>query len=439
MRTRNLAAHLPELLYSRCVALLALLASLLLPACGDSTFQPSDGLPVDESYPGVFADETSERLPAVSNVAVRAAGGDIDNDGDVDIVVTTGPHTGTHALPPENMVLQINDGQGVFTNEANARLPAAAFGPQHANAAILGDVDGDADLDIFVANGVTAVNVAGYQDWLWLNDGFGNFTDVTATNLPVNSVHCFDAAFLDVDTDGDLDVFMAVTDSLGTSGQNRLLVNDGAGVFSDETALRLPALQDVSLAVAIEDLDGDGDADIVVANATFGGSKILVNNGVGFFADESTIRFLSFPPSASDVIARDLNGDDSPDLVFASHAQDAPAIFINSGAGFFTEESIDRTPVFVGTHGVAVADVDTDGDEDIFVTVTHERSRLLLNDGTGVFEDATETNLPIDSVVIRYPEFVDVDSDGDADLYLPESIEGGLNQDLLWINLGRPQ
>ena len=73
----------------------------------------------------------------------------------------------------------------------------------------------------------------------------------------------------------------------------------------------------------------------------------------------------------------------------------------------------------------------------MFLT-TQERSRLLLNDGTGIFEDATETNLPIDSAVIRYPEFVDVDSDGDADLYLPDSSESDSSQDLLWINLGRP-
>ena len=73
----------------------------------------------------------------------------------------------------------------------------------------------------------------------------------------------------------------------------------------------------------------------------------------------------------------------------------------------------------------------------MFVT-SQELSRLLLNDGTGIFEDASETNWPIDSAVIRYPEFLDVDSDGDADLYLPDSSEGNSSQDLLWINLGRP-
>ena len=75
----------------------------------------------------------------------------------------------------------------------------------------------------------------------------------------------------------------------------------------------------------------------------------------------------------------------------------------------------------------------------MLVTYPGERSRLLINDGSGTFEDASETNLPVDSVVIRYPEFMDVDSDGDPDLYLPESSDGDSNQDLLWINLGRPQ
>ena len=411
--------------------------AVLCVSCGGTSAPPPTMQPSETDRPGVFADETSERLPAVSNVAVRAEGGDIDNDGDTDIIVATGPHTGARSVPPEDMVLQINDGQGVFINDAESRLPVSAFGPQFANAAILGDVDGDADLDLFIANGVTAVNTAGFQDWLWLNDGDGNFTDATVTNLPVNAVHSLDAAFGDVDNDGDLDIFVAITDNLGTPGQNRLLINNGSGEFFDETALRLPALQDISLAVAIGDLDGDADADIVVANRETGGSRILVNDGVGFFTDQSSQRFVSPPPFAGDVVAQDLNGDDSPDLVFARYFESTPVVFINSGAGFFTEETSERTPVFDGGHGVAVADVDADGDADMFLT-TQERSRLLLNDGTGIFEDATETNLPIDSAVIRYPEFVDVDSDGDADLYLPDSSESDSSQDLLWINLGRP-
>lgn len=437
MRIRDLITSLASISQFFRVTLLLSLIALLL-ACGDSSVS-SMAAPAEESLPGVFADETSERLPAMSNVAVRAAGGDIDNDGDVDIIVTTGPHTGTRPAPPEDMVMQINNGQGVFANEAEFRLPSNAFGPQHANAAILGDVDGDADLDIFVANGVTAVNVTGFQDWLWLNDGTGNFTDATATHLPVNAVHSFDAAFGDVDNDGDLDILVAVMDRLGVPGQNRLLINNGAGIFSDETAQRLPALIDITLALAVEDLDGDADVDIVVANRSVSGSKILVNNGTGFFTDQSMQRFISLPPFAGDTVVQDLNGDNSPDLVFASYVEDTPVVFINSGAGFFTEETDERTPVFEDAHGIAIADVDADGDADMFVTVPQERSRLLLNDGTGIFGDASETNLPVDSVVIRYPEFLDVDADGDADLYLPESIGGGPNQDLLWINLGRPQ
>ena len=134
--------------FERIVSVLSMAVVCVSCVGGTSSPQPAtQSPPPDPGQPGVFADETSERLPAVSNVAVRAAGGDIDNDGDIDIIVTTGPHTGARAAPPEDMVLHINNGQGVFASEAGSRLPATALGPQNANAAVFGDVDGDADLD----------------------------------------------------------------------------------------------------------------------------------------------------------------------------------------------------------------------------------------------------------------------------------------------------
>ncbi len=393
--------------------------------------------------PGVFVDETATRLPAESNFAVRAAVGDVDGDNDLDVIVAPGGHTSIFLVPPQDFLLQINDGTGVFTNEAASRLPASAFGTQVASAIILGDVDGDSDLDVFVANGFPNPGAAGFQNSLWINNGNGIFTDETSPRLPVAAFHSFHAAFGDVDSDGDLDIVVGNLSSGGFSAQNKLLINNGSGVFTDETTIRLPAMPDITLALALGDLDGDFDLDIVVANRSSNGSKILVNNGMGFFTDESVQRFSTPPPFAGDVVVADVNGDGSEDIIFAS-VFGGPLVFINSGGGDFREETNARTPTFSDSHGLAVADVDTDGDVDVFVTIpggvntSPTQSRLLLNNGNGFFTDVSDTNLPTVVGVIRYATFADVDNDGDPDLYIPMWDDGATNQDRLLINLGRP-
>jgi len=397
--------------------------------------------------PGVFVDETATRLPAESNFAVRAAVGDVDGDNDLDLVVAPGGHTSISPVPPQDFLLQINDGTGVFTNEAASRLPASAFGTQVASAVILGDVDGDTDLDAFVVNGssgaVFSPGSPGFQNLLWINDGVGIFSDETNTRLPLATNSSFHAAFGDLDSDGDLDLVIGNVGSNGAGQQNRLLINNGSGVFTDETTIQLPALSDITLALALEDLDGDSDLDIVVANRTPAGSKILVNDGVGFFADQTVQRFSTPPPFAGDVVVADVNGDGSKDIIFAS-VSGGPLVFINSGGGDFIEETNVRTPTFSDSHGLAVADVDTDGDVDIFVTILGgvntppTQSRLLLNNGNGFFTDVSDTNLPAVVGDIRYATFADVDNDGDPDHYIPVWADGATNQDRLLINLGRP-
>ncbi len=396
--------------------------------------------------PGVFVDETATRLPAESNFAVRAAVGDVDGDNDLDLIVAPGGHTSSSPVPPQNFLLQINDGTGVFTNEAASRLPASAFGTQVASAVILADVDGDTDLDAFVVNGSSAAvfspGFSGFQNLLWINNGGGIFSDETNSRLPLATNSSFHAAFGDLDSDGDLDLVIGNVGSMGTGQQNRLLINNGFGVFTDETANRLPALPDITFALALEDLDGDFDLDIVVANRTPTGSKILVNNGEGFFTDESVQRFSTPPPFAGDVVVTDVNSDGSKDIIFAS-VSGGPLVFINSGGGDFAEETNARTPVFSDSHGLAVADVDTDGDVDVFVAIPGgvddpPTNRLLLNNGSGFFTDVSDTDLPPVVGVIRYATFADVDNDGDPDLYIPVWDDGATNQDRLLINLRRP-
>ncbi len=167
----------------------------------------------------------------------------------------------------------------------------------------MGDVDGDGDLDIAVANmgGLPqdemdyddpACSLRDPQNRLYLNDGTGVFTDMTFgedgqpmtsdDRLPVDTDQTTDIKLVDIDGDGDLDMVTAVlgryrqweTDTdmdyreecAGQGGQNRILINDGHGHFVDETAVRLPALMDPTVKIAIGDFNGDHSPDIVFGN-----------------------------------------------------------------------------------------------------------------------------------------------------------------------------
>ena len=106
-------------------------------------------------------------------------------------------------------------------------------------AVVLGDVDGNGDLDLVLGNG-------GQQNRLYLNDGTGTFADATATRMPPDSDFSKAVALGDVDGDGDNDLVF------GNSGQqNRLYLNDGTGRFTDATAARMPPDSDHTFAVAL--------------------------------------------------------------------------------------------------------------------------------------------------------------------------------------------
>jgi hypothetical protein len=201
---------------------------------------------------GGFRDETAARLPVETMTAQDAEFADLDRDGDLDLVLGL---EGGHAL-------WLNDGKGVFRDETAARLPDP--GNVEARKVVVHDVDKDGDLDLYFAH----VGWQGRlpQDRLYLNDGKGRFTDVTAERLPEESDTTLDAQFADLDKDGDEDL---VTSS---SGPVRVLLND-KGRFRDATLEVLPVQpMGANIALLVQDLNGDRWPDIYVAQLSRSGS-----------------------------------------------------------------------------------------------------------------------------------------------------------------------
>ena len=114
-----------------------------------------------------------------------------------------------------------------------------------------------------------------------------HFADETGARLPALEDDTARIIPVDVDQDDDLDLFVA---EFGPNVvQNRLWINDGRGRFTDETAARLPAIDDFTNDADAADIDGDGDLDIVVADGFDDDSYLLENDGAGHFARRSDL------------------------------------------------------------------------------------------------------------------------------------------------------
>jgi hypothetical protein len=182
--------------------------------------------------------------------------GDVDGDGDMDALVTFNYGTAGNRI-------WLNDGHANFSQGQQVSMSFSAD-------AKLRDLDGDNDLDIFLTHR------GGNK--IWKNDGNGNFTDSGQTlgNSETSAV-----GLGDFDGDGDLDAFVlnAVYQSPLT---NEIWINDGSGIFTD-SGLR-PGT-DESYDIGIGDLDSDGDLDAFVAIT--GPNKVWINTNITSTSNEN--------------------------------------------------------------------------------------------------------------------------------------------------------
>ncbi len=172
--------------------------------------------------------------------------------------------------------------------------------------------------------------------------------------------------------------------------------------------------------VGAGDVDGDGDVDLVTA-AHWDGARLYLNDGRGRFVDATQQR-VPFPGSslllnAFRVDLADIDGDGDLNLLLGQRDTLARnRVYRNDGQGFFTD--ITAFAVIANNHwtcGQTLADFDADGDVDWLVFQSPGAALLYVNDGTGVFTDATATSLPAGFASVR-GFAADIDRDGDLDV-----------------------
>jgi hypothetical protein len=248
------------------------------------------------------------------------------------------------------------------------------------------------------------------------NDGTGSFSD-ESSRLPNQDFDTQDLVAADFDNDGDSDLFFASNQSL----TNELYINDGDGNFSD-LSNRIPIAGN-STSVAALDIDGSGTIDIMIGN--LGQNVMLMNSGNAFFTNQTTERLPQRTDATQDIAFGDITGDNLQDIIIANENENKA--LINTGSGFFADQTINRIPFnnsIEETRDVELVDVDGDGNLDIyfgnsgFQTNSNPQDRLLISNGQGSFTDRTADQLPAITTHTFDAEFADLDGDGNFDLVI---------------------
>jgi hypothetical protein len=268
----------------------------------------------------------------------------------------------------------------------------------------LGDLDGDGDLDLAVANRL-ASNVS-----TLLGDGTGSFAPQANSPFMVGN-DPRSVALGDLDGDGNLDLVTA------NSGSNTvsILLGDGTGSFAPQANSPFP-VGAAPESVAIGDLNGDGQLDLATANRNVNNVSVLLGDGTGSFVPEANSPF-QVGTSPESVAIGDLNGDGQPDLAVANRNGNNVSVLLGDGTGSFGMQTTFTTgarPSFV-----AIGDLDGDGNPDLAVTNATEHTVSVLINSTAPGAMTPIFAAKTDSITGTGPESVaidDIDGDGDLDI-----------------------
>lgn len=354
-----------------------------------------------------FDDETDSRLPDTISLSQDIEVGDIDGSGVLSVLVANM----IFSWFPGGIQLFLNNGSGYFSLADSSIFPHRRNDTPNV---ILFDIECDNDLDAIVVNGSLKT------DYLALNNGNGIF-EIDWDRLPIDSAIALFGDFADVENDGDIDFCLLGNNQYSDS--HKMWINDGFGYFHDEIS-RIPLTYTLYYNIFFSDLDGDLDPDILAIYYDFDAliirPSVFINNGNGYFIDETSQRLPPTETYCRTAWIADIDNDNDDDIILAYITR--LGFLINDGTGHFTDETSQRGPLYPPNFGapqsLLFSDVDNDGDIDLILCMAERKDLLFINNGAGYFEDQSLLRLP-QNRDYDAPNTVatDLDSDGDVDLF----------------------
>jgi hypothetical protein len=324
--------------------------------------------------------------------------GDVDGDGSLDIMAATVRH---------NVAVLLSNGDGTFPPGSVETDPAIVGLPQQV---VLGDLNGDSVIDAVTANrGLTGLADPGVS--IFVGNADGSFAG--PSDFPFPSLDTPESLALgDLDGDGNLDVVTANRLNSETDPENNgisVLLGAGDGTLSAPTHFSIGSIGTFGEHLALADLNGDGNLDVVTGNTREPFVFVLLGGGDGTFGDAG-VTFLVNPIYG--LALGDVNADDDIDILVAT-TDGRVRVLTGNGDGTFIETS-GFNAGFVNSDAIALADVDSDGDLDAVTTRSRiDRVSVFLGEGDGTFDarnDFTVGDGPQDTAL------GDIDGDGNVDI-----------------------
>jgi len=406
-------------------------------------------------------DGSSGRRYIIEAMSAGLALFDYNGDGHIDVYFLSGaPLLGTEVDVPPTNALYRNEGNWKFTDVTDeAGVGDTGFGL----GVTAGDYDSDGDLDLYLNN--QGPNV------LYRNNGDGTFTDVTeAAGVANGNLVGAGASFLDMDADGDLDLYVAnylefhydlhverTKDGFPmypsprdyTPEPDTLYRNNGDGTFTDVSSeCDVGKYPGSGMGIVAADYDDDGDTDVFVCNDV-GENFLYRNDGHGRFEETAILVGAAYnvygdENASMGVDCGDYDNDGRLDFYMTSYQGELPVLYRNVGDGCL-EDVTTVTGAGAGLFpyvnwGNGLVDFDNDGDRDVFVVNGHTEDNIdlrdqstayrvqdtvLMNTGDGKFVNVSDrlSDGVLPTLAGRGAGFDDLDNDGDVDAVILNSRE----------------